>query len=100
MTDELLGVMADKLDPALIAPVVGWLVHEECSVTGETFSAVGGRVARFFVGLTQGYFNSDLSVEDVRDNLDQIRSEEGYIVPNSPADEFRQVMKHFKSPTS
>jgi NAD(P)-dependent dehydrogenase (short-subunit alcohol dehydrogenase family) len=96
MTDELLGALADKLDPALIAPVVGWLAHEECSVTGETFSAVGGRVARFFVGLTEGYYNANLTVEDVRDNLDQIRSEDGYFVPNSPADEFRQVMRHFK----
>src|SRR6201999_4578051 len=30
----------------LVAPVVGWLAHESCSVSGELFIALAGRVAR------------------------------------------------------
>ena len=96
MTEELLGAMADKLDPKLVAPIVAWLVHEDCPVTSEIYSAGGGRIARFFIGLTEGYYNAELSLEDVRDNFDQIRSEEGYIVPRNPGDEFAMLAKHFR----
>src|SRR4051794_21552631 len=30
MTEELLGPMADKLDPKFVTPVVAWLAHEDC----------------------------------------------------------------------
>ena len=95
MTEDILGPLADKLDPKLVSPIVAWLVHEDCPVTGEIYSAAGGRIARFFIGLTEGYYNADLTLEDVRDNFDQIRNEDGYIVPSGPGDEFAQLMKHF-----
>jgi len=62
-------------------------------VTGEIYSAAGGRIARMFIGLCQGYYNPKLSVEDVRDNFDQIRSEDGYIVPSGPNDELALLLK-------
>ena len=95
MTADLLGAMADKVGPELVSPIVAWLVHEDCPVTGEIYSAAGGRIARYFIGLTPGYFNAALTVEDVRDNFEQIRNEEGYIVPSSPNEEFAAFAKHF-----
>jgi NAD(P)-dependent dehydrogenase (short-subunit alcohol dehydrogenase family) len=94
MTETLLGPLADKLDPGLVTPVVAWLAHEDCPVTGEIYSVGGGRVAKIFVGVTPGYFKKDLTVEDVRDNFDQIRSEEGYAVPNSANAEIALLMPH------
>jgi NAD(P)-dependent dehydrogenase (short-subunit alcohol dehydrogenase family) len=35
MTEELMGAAAEKLDPELVSPIVAWLVHEDCPVTGE-----------------------------------------------------------------
>jgi NAD(P)-dependent dehydrogenase (short-subunit alcohol dehydrogenase family) len=93
MTEELLGPLAPKLDPRLVAPVAAWLVHEDCPVTGEVYSAGGGRVARFFVGLTEGYANPELTPEDVRDNLDRVRDEAGYTVPTGVADEIGQLAR-------
>jgi NAD(P)-dependent dehydrogenase (short-subunit alcohol dehydrogenase family) len=87
MTEELLGPLAPKLDPRLVAPVAAWLVHEDCPVTGEIYSVGGGRVARFFVGLTPGYVNPELTLEDVRDHFDTIRDEAGYTVPVGVAEE-------------
>jgi NAD(P)-dependent dehydrogenase (short-subunit alcohol dehydrogenase family) len=98
MTEDILGNMADRIDPALVSPVVAWLAHEDCPVTGEIYSAAGGRIARFFIGLTEGYYNEKLTVEDVRDNFAQIRSEDGYIVPRHPGDEFAQLMKVWGAP--
>jgi NAD(P)-dependent dehydrogenase (short-subunit alcohol dehydrogenase family) len=87
MTEEILGALAEKVNPELVSPVVAWLASEECSVTGEVFTVGAGRIGRFFVGMTQGYYNPNLTVEDVRDHLDQIRDETGYLVPASSADE-------------
>jgi NAD(P)-dependent dehydrogenase (short-subunit alcohol dehydrogenase family) len=93
MTEELLGPLAPKLDPGLVAPVAAWLVSEECPVTGEIYSAGGGRVARFFVGLTEGYANPALTLEDVRDHFDEIRDETGYTVPSGVADEIATLAR-------
>ncbi len=94
MTEELLGGLADKLDPKLVSPIVAWLVHEDCPVTGEIYSAAGGRIARMFIGLTPGYYNPELTVENVRDNFEQIRSDEGYIIPAGPGDELKALLGH------
>ncbi len=97
MTEELLGPLADKLEPSTVSPIVAWLAHEDCPVTGEIYSAAGGRIARMFVGLTNGYYNPELTLEDVRDHFDEIRDEEGYITPATLADELQQVLAHFQS---
>jgi NAD(P)-dependent dehydrogenase (short-subunit alcohol dehydrogenase family) len=96
MTQELLGPAGAKLDPRLVAPVAAFLVHEDCPVTGEILSAGGGRVARFFVGLTPGYFSADLRPEDVRDHFEQIRAEQGYTVPGAVADEIAGLVQQLQ----
>ena len=93
MTEALLGSLGEKIDPALVSPVVAFLAHEDCPVTGEVYSAAGGRIARFFIGLTQGYYNPHLTVVDVRDHLADIRSEDGYIVGTSNSDELALLIK-------
>src|SRR5690606_26060344 len=55
MTEDLLGPMADKLQPELVTPLVTFLAHEDCPVTGEIYSVAGGRVARVFLGVTPGF---------------------------------------------
>ena len=55
MTEDLLGPVADQLAPEFVTPVVTYLAHESCAVTGEVYSVGGGRVARVFIGVTPGY---------------------------------------------
>jgi NAD(P)-dependent dehydrogenase (short-subunit alcohol dehydrogenase family) len=92
MTEELLGGFGDKLAAEEVTPTVCWLAHEDCPVTGEVYSVAGGTVSRFFIGLTPGYYKNGHTVEDVRDNWDQIRNEEGYIVPEGPNDELSKLL--------
>ena len=92
MTEDLLGPLADKLDPALVSPVVAWLVSEDCPVTGSIFSVGGGRVARIFIAEGPGFFKKDLGLEDVRDNWDDVMAEEGYAVPQSANDEIGTLL--------
>jgi NAD(P)-dependent dehydrogenase (short-subunit alcohol dehydrogenase family) len=91
MTEEMLGGLSDRLDPALVSPVVAWLCHEECPVSGEIFAVGGGRVSRFFTGLTPGYFDPHLTVEKVRDNFARVREEEGYTTPGSLTEELAEL---------
>lgn len=68
------------MDPALVAPAVGWLAHESCSVTGELYVAIAGRVARAFVAETPGVYRSSWTVEDVAANIDAIRDDTATLV--------------------
>jgi NAD(P)-dependent dehydrogenase (short-subunit alcohol dehydrogenase family) len=60
----------------LVAPVVGWLAHESCSVTGEMFVALAGRVARAVIAESPGVWRPSWTVEDVGSHLDAIRDVE------------------------
>jgi NAD(P)-dependent dehydrogenase (short-subunit alcohol dehydrogenase family) len=94
MTEDLLGRLADRLDPSLVSPVVAFLAHEECAATGEVLSCGGGRVARVFVGVTPGCFDPTLSPESVRDRWDAIQDEGGYAVPRSVTEELALLKAH------
>jgi len=87
MTESLMGALGEKLDPALVTPIVAWLAHEDCDVTGEIYSVGGGRVARIFIGETEGFYKADLSLEDIRDNWATIRNTDGYHIPANLAEE-------------
>ncbi|MET7572316.1 SDR family NAD(P)-dependent oxidoreductase [Streptomyces sp. NPDC005492] len=66
-----------------VAPMVAYLAHENCPVSGEIYTAGAGRFARIFLASTEGYAHEggDASVEDVAKNWDAINDEKGYYVP-------------------
>lgn len=53
------------MEPELVAPVVGWLSHEDCPVTGEMIASMAGRVARMFVAETRGIYRPEWTIEQV-----------------------------------
>jgi len=73
--------MAEGLDisqyppmgPELVAPVVGWLAHESCCISGEMLVSMAGRVARAFVAESRGVFRPQWSIADVGEHIEQIR---------------------------
>lgn len=77
------GIDTSKFPPMTteqVAPVVGWLAHESCSITGEMLISIAGRVARAFIGETQGAYLPEWSIEDVARNIDEIRDRADPIV--------------------
>jgi NAD(P)-dependent dehydrogenase (short-subunit alcohol dehydrogenase family) len=64
----------------LVAPAVGWLAHESCSITGEMLIALAGRVARAFIAETPGVYRPSWSIEDVGRHLDAIRDDTAALV--------------------
>ena len=97
MTENLMGgAFGDKLAPGLVSPLVAFLAHEDCPVSGQLFSVGGGRVAHVFIAETQGYFKEDLALEDVRDNWETIIDRDGFGVPGNLAEETAMFLPFFK----
>ena len=96
MTEDLLGALGQKLQPEMVSPLVAFLAHEDCPVSGQVFSVGGGRVAHVFIGEAQGYFNANLSMEDVRDNWGTVTDREGYSVPQNLAEETAMFLPFLK----
>jgi NAD(P)-dependent dehydrogenase (short-subunit alcohol dehydrogenase family) len=69
------------MSPDLVAPMVAFLAHEDCPVSGEIYAAGAGRFARIFIASTAGYTNPDATVEDVAANWAAINDETEYTVP-------------------
>lgn len=61
------------MDPELVAPAVGWLAHESCSVTGEILIALAGRVARAVVAESPGVYRPAWTIEEVAEHMAAIR---------------------------
>ena len=49
-----------------------------------------------FIGVTPGYYNPRLTVEDIRDHFEELRTEAGYTVPNSTNEELAILMAVFE----
>jgi NAD(P)-dependent dehydrogenase (short-subunit alcohol dehydrogenase family)/uncharacterized OB-fold protein len=93
MTEGLVADEADRLAPGLVSPVVAWLAHDSCSLSGETLSAGGGQVARFFVGLTRGWSRrGGLTVEDVDEHICEICDTERFWEPSAGIEEVKALL--------
>lgn len=100
MTEELLGSFAENLAPELVTPMVTYLASEACTTTHGAYSAAGGRYARVFWGLGQGWFagqDGTPTAEDVQAHLAEIEDREGYLVPASTTDEIMALAELFKA---
>jgi NAD(P)-dependent dehydrogenase (short-subunit alcohol dehydrogenase family) len=73
--------MAEGLDisqyppmgPDLVAPIVGWLADESCSISGEMLICMAGRVARALIAETEGVYQPSWSIDQVGQRIDAIR---------------------------
>jgi NAD(P)-dependent dehydrogenase (short-subunit alcohol dehydrogenase family) len=99
MTEELLGDFAKVLSPELVTPMVTYLCSEACTTTHGAYSAAGGRYARVFWALGQGWFagkEAEPRAEDVAAHFGEIDGQDGYIVPGSTTDEIMALAGLFQ----
>ena len=69
---SILSAFVDSQPAELVSPMVAYLSHETCELTGGLFDSAGGTVQARLFGTTPGYTNADLTIEDVRDHIDEI----------------------------
>ncbi len=99
MTEGLLAGIdgfRDAFGPSQVSPAVAYLASEDCELTGEIWSVGGGTVSRVFIGLTQGYTKplseGPITVTDIESNVAEIRSTDGFVIPETSADEFSKIV--------
>ncbi|MEU6558151.1 SDR family NAD(P)-dependent oxidoreductase [Nocardia nova] len=82
--------MADGIDtsaypdmrPELVAPAVGYLAHESCTLTGELLVAIAGRIARAYLAETPGVYQPSWTVDEVAARIGDIRdTDNSWILP-------------------
>jgi NAD(P)-dependent dehydrogenase (short-subunit alcohol dehydrogenase family) len=88
-----------ELSPVLVAPLVAFLAHEDCPVSGEIYAAGFGRFARLFIASTDGYAHptGEPTVEDVAAHWAAINDEVGYYIPASLKDWSSAFMAHLRT---
>ncbi|HKY91137.1 MAG TPA: SDR family NAD(P)-dependent oxidoreductase [Nevskiaceae bacterium] len=93
MAEGLDTSMYPPMEPELVAPMVGWLAHESCSVTGEMLVAVAGRMARAFIAESPGVYRPSWSIEQVAEQIDAVRKTDAPlvfdVVPTGQVDHLR-----------
>lgn len=65
------------MQPELVAPTVGWLAHEACSISGEMLVSIAGRVARAYVAESKGVYKPSWTIEEVAEHMPAIRNTDG-----------------------
>jgi NAD(P)-dependent dehydrogenase (short-subunit alcohol dehydrogenase family) len=78
--------LAVAMAPEKVAPVVAYLVHEDCPVTGECFAAAGGGVKRVLMSQTEGIIDPDLTIESLARAWDRVMDpQSATILPTAAA---------------
>jgi NAD(P)-dependent dehydrogenase (short-subunit alcohol dehydrogenase family) len=76
--------------PELVAPIVVFLASRACEFSHQNFSACGGRFARVFVGLGEGWLaepDREPTADDIAAHLAEVTATEPFTVPGSIYDE-------------
>jgi NAD(P)-dependent dehydrogenase (short-subunit alcohol dehydrogenase family) len=72
---EMYRLVKAQLPAELVSPVVVYLAHEDCPVSGECIEAAGGSVRRVYIAQTPGFADQALTVEDVARRWEEVMSD-------------------------
>jgi NAD(P)-dependent dehydrogenase (short-subunit alcohol dehydrogenase family) len=74
-SSAILQLSRSSLPAEMISPLVAYLAHEDCPVTGECFSAAGGSIKRVFLAETEGVVLGEPTIERVAGAWEKIMDE-------------------------
>jgi hypothetical protein len=90
----VVGKFMSAMLPDFVTPLAIYLASEDAPKDHGVYSAVGGRFARIFVGVTEGWYStrtSPCTVEDVAAHFAQIEDRTRYTVPRMLFEEYSAV---------
>jgi NAD(P)-dependent dehydrogenase (short-subunit alcohol dehydrogenase family) len=80
----------NAIQPELVVPIVVFLASRTCAFSHRNYSAGGGRFARVFVGLAEGWLaepGSSPTADDIAAHLEEVSATEPFTIPMSIFDE-------------
>ena len=72
MPQDVMDEINAAMPPELCAPAAAFLSHESCPLNGEVLLVGMGGVSRLAVLRSAGIFKSELTAEDIAENLDRV----------------------------
>jgi len=84
----------DMIRPELVTPMVVYLASRACESSHRNYSAIGGRYARVFIGLAQGWLaerGSEPTADDVAARIAEISATETFTIPESNYEEVFEI---------
>ena len=95
--------LLQAIRPELVAPMVVYLASRACEFSHRNYSAFGGRFARVFVGLGQGWLagqDTNPTADDVAAHLSEVSATDPFMIPESIYEEVFAVYERLGiSPT-
>lgn len=86
---------ANAMKPDFVAALGCYMASRQCDSSQNMYSALGGKFARIFVGLTHGWYSPGPEAptcDDILAHIDAIDDRSGYDVPLSGLDEMDTVI--------
>jgi NAD(P)-dependent dehydrogenase (short-subunit alcohol dehydrogenase family) len=86
--------LLQAIKPELVVPMVVYLASRECQFSHRNYSAFGGRFARVFIGLGEGWLaepGSNPTADDVATHETEVSATEPFMVPESIYEEVFSV---------
>ncbi|HET8710608.1 MAG TPA: SDR family NAD(P)-dependent oxidoreductase [Spongiibacteraceae bacterium] len=94
--NAFMAAVKNSMDPNFTTGLAVYLASDACTSTHAIYSSCAGRMARVFIGATEGWHGSmetPATAEDIAKHFDVICDPlRGVHMPASPADEFRIVL--------
>lgn len=90
------GLSAETAGPGFVVPMVVYLASPACGVTGEAFSAGGGRFGRAFIAVADGWVappGMHPTAEDVEAHLGEIEDLGSFQIPPTSLDELNVIAR-------
>jgi NAD(P)-dependent dehydrogenase (short-subunit alcohol dehydrogenase family) len=87
----------NHMRPEQVSPVVAFLAHEDCPVTGECIDAMGGMVRRTYLATTKGIVDPEITIEKLAEHWDEVlagASEQ--LMPHALMDAFKLHSKKYQ----
>ena len=97
---RLAAPLMDRMTPGYVSPLVLYLASEQCTTSQTLYSAVGGRFALVFPGITQGWMSPldrPATPEEVAGNLGAIEDLTHFIRSRGTLDDLVEIRKLFEA---
>jgi NAD(P)-dependent dehydrogenase (short-subunit alcohol dehydrogenase family) len=91
--------LGNSMNQAFVTPLAIYLVSEACRSTHAIYSAMMGRYARVFIGVSDGWMGSrdtPAAAEDIAAHFAQISATSKYFIPETLLDEFVQLVDRMR----
>ena len=84
------------MEPDMVAPLVAWLCHESCEVTGELLISAAGRMARAWTAESPGVYQPQWTIEQVAAQWAAIRDQSAPLhFPPAPSGHLDHLLHSF-----